>query len=185
MKKIFYVQKHVRIIQKFKTLSNETSRISKKICFNQLRTSNNKNAFKNKEFATTCFTFCICFKYSKRSKFFTSLKFLSNIFCSRSLRKRFCFCKRFNFFCLKRANSFATFYVVSIFNFSRSSFFKIRSIFAKFAINFASSHFFFIRIHFAHFCEKKNKRHFFCAWAQRIHAIMIIILLMKILVTNY
>ena len=144
-------------------MSSEASKISKKICLNQLKTSNDKNAFKNEEFATTCFIFCMCFKDSRRFKFFTLLKFLLNIFCSRSLRKRFCFCKRFNFFCLKRINSFAISYVVSTFNFSRLNFFKIRSIFAKFAIDFANSHFFFVRIHFAHFCEKKDKRHSFCA----------------------
>lgn len=165
-------------------MSSETSRISKKVCLNHLRTSNDKNAFKDEKFVTTCFVSYICFKDSKRFKFFKSLKSLSNIFCSRFLRKYFCFRKRFNFFYLKRIILFAISHVVSIFNFSRSNFFKARSIFAKFTINFVNSYFFFVRIHFALFCEKKNKRHSFCARAQRIHAIMIIISLMKIFSTN-
>ena len=158
----------------FTTLSS-SNEFSKKI---QLIASSDRTleAKKSFKFSRSTIISKIFFNSFKRFNFFTSLRALLNIFCSRFFRKRFCSRRRFNFDNFERASSFAISHATSIFNFSRFNFFIALSMSSKWIIDFASSYFFSTRIHFSHFRDKKNKRHFFWSRAQRIQNIMTTIL---------
>ena len=150
------------------SLSNEFFKEIQLIALND-KTLEAKRSFK---FSKSTIISKVFFNSFKRFNSFTSLRALSNIFCSRSFKKRFCSRRRFNFDNFERASSFAISHAISIFNFSRFNFFIALSMSSKWIIDFVNSYFFSTRIHFSHFRDKKNKRHFFWSRAQRVQNIM-------------
>ena len=122
------------------------------------KASRTKNSFK---FSRSTIFFAIFFIVFKRFNFFTSSRFLSNIFCSRSFKNRFYSRKRFNLNNFERIKSFAIFNAISIFVFSRFNLFIVLSISSKLINDINDSYFFLRRINFSYFRNTKKQTTFF------------------------
>ena len=166
----------MKIIQELWELSTKITRISRAKKFNYLKAfeDNVTKSLKQVAIEKSCFKTIVCSKSFKRFNFFTFESFLSNIFCSFSRRKRFCFLSRCNLTKEVRNCFVAINWIAFTFIFFFSSFVNARSIASKFIIETIDSHFFFMRIHFAHFFDKKDKRHFNCRKVHLWQNIMIV-----------
>ena len=164
MKRISYNKEHVGITQEPWELSIEVARISRAREFNHLKAFEDNVTKSLKQVANerSCFKIIVCSRSFKRSNSFTFESSLSNIFCSFSRRKRFCFLSLCSLAKEVRNCSVAINWIASTFISFSSSFANARSIASKFTIETTNSHFFFVRIHFAHFLDKEDKRHFSC-----------------------
>ena len=176
VKRIPYNKKYVRITQEPWELSTKIAKISRTRKFNHLKSFENNVTKSLKQVANekSCFKVIVCSRFFKRFNFFTFENFLSNIFCSFSRRKRFCFLSRCSLTKKARNCFVAINWVVFIFIFSSSSFVNARSIASKFIIETTSSHFFLLRMHFAHFLNKEDKRHFNCRRAHLWQDIIVV-----------
>lgn len=179
MKRIPYVEEHVRTYRTSCELSTKASTISRNSESSQFKTSKKRQSKSSKSLTKDAisidfFTFATLFKSSRHSNSFTSNKFLSNIVCSLRLRNFF-YCRNLCSFACDARNCFAaticnTFASTSCF----FNFFIARSIATQFTFDVANSHFFLERMHSLHLREREERRYSFCLRAQRLQAIMTI-----------